>query len=102
MRLTKKQKQGIEAFFSKRGTLPNECPICRKRAWVFTDGIFKLPELIGEKGMKLKESQVIPIFTVMCRNCGHTLLFNAIQLGILERTPKKQTLTRKTQKETDE
>jgi hypothetical protein len=57
------------------------CPICGTEDWVILD--ISETRLFTGAGKPMAD-KVYPVVPVMCRNCGHMLLFNALRLGVIE------------------
>jgi hypothetical protein len=63
----------------------NPCPMCRVVQWSVLPSIYQLPQF-NPLGMVVGGS-LIPVFPVVCNNCGNTILVNAITAGLLPPTP---------------
>ncbi|MBI1924437.1 hypothetical protein HYR99_09315 [Candidatus Poribacteria bacterium] len=86
MKLNKKQEdkiiQSLMATWEQQ-----KCPICHLQKWVISDTVYELREFAG--GKWLTGAAVAPVVIAICTNCGNTLFFNAIHLGIIEPTEKE-------------
>lgn len=60
------------------------CLVCQGNEWILSDRLYELREFSGG-GITLGQSSVFPVILVICKNCGNTLMFNAIQLELLEK-----------------
>jgi len=86
MKLNKKQEDKIiQSLTAIRNQLT--CPICHLQKWVISDTVYELREFAG--GKWLTGASVVPVVIATCTNCGNTLFFNAIHLGIIEPTEKE-------------
>ena len=61
------------------------CPVCKNNNWLIGRTIAELRPFL--KGKLSTGSHVYPAVTISCNVCGHTLFFNAIQLGIVKLPP---------------
>ncbi len=60
------------------------CPYCRESEWNIQDRIFELREFNkGDMFLGGPNASIIPVIPVMCSNCGHTVLVNAMVAGVL-------------------
>ncbi|MFX0204102.1 MAG: hypothetical protein ACFFCW_49015 [Candidatus Hodarchaeota archaeon] len=62
------------------------CPICRNNNWNISQNPVELREFHG--GGLVLGGPIYPLISITCKNCGHTLLFNAITAGLLTPEPK--------------
>jgi hypothetical protein len=80
MRLDDQLKQKLDASLGR--TLPEHgCPFCRSSELRIADRIFYMADY-DAKGMVLG-GPTIPVVAVICLTCGHTMLFNAVVLGLV-------------------
>jgi endogenous inhibitor of DNA gyrase (YacG/DUF329 family) len=64
-----------------------ECPICiSKTVWTITT-IVEVREF--NEGNHCPGAAITPLIQVQCSTCGHTVLFNAIALGVVDRDTGK-------------
>ncbi len=87
MKLNDEQKKILETrlrFLNKAS-----CPLCEGKKWVIHDTIFEIREFHGGNFVVGGKSAIIPVVSVSCATCGHTLFFNAIQIGLLEKENDK-------------
>ena len=56
-----------------------DCPCCGTNDWSFGDILMTMSEfnVISQKGRGL------PLLPVTCKNCAYTMMFAAIQIGIV-------------------
>jgi hypothetical protein len=58
------------------------CPICSKSiAWEIS-GVYQIQQY--NEGNHCPGAPIAPMILVTCRTCGHTILFNAISLGVVD------------------
>jgi len=59
------------------------CPICsNSTAWDIS-GVYQIQQY--NEGNYCPGAPIAPMILVTCRTCGHTILFNAIALGVVDR-----------------
>lgn len=75
MKLNKKQLDHISKYLRSKHL--QKCGSCGKKKWEIAPKIFGIPELNS------KES-ILPVISVMCKNCSNTLLFNAMAIGLIK------------------
>jgi len=86
MQLDDHQKQELMNILSAQWKEPRVCPVCKQQKWSIVDKIFELREFHG--GNLVVGGSVLPIVVAICGNCGYTVFFNAISLGIVQ--PQKK------------
>jgi hypothetical protein len=59
--------------------------MCGKGPWNVQDSTFQLTEY--NEGSFVVGGPVIPVVPVICGNCGHTVLVNAILSGVVKPSP---------------
>lgn len=59
------------------------CPICGNSSWSGNDRAMEIRSF--DSGRLAAAGPVIPLLTLTCATCGHTLFFNAILAGLVER-----------------
>jgi hypothetical protein len=59
------------------------CPMCGQSSWKVQDSAFQLIEY-HEGAALVLGGPVIPVVPVICGNCGHTVLVNAILAGVIQ------------------
>ena len=77
----------VATFLEEHWQGEKECPVCRSNKWTISEKPAELREY--ERGSLTIGGPVYPLVLVTCRVCGHTLLFNAIIMGIVE-VPKQE------------
>ena len=65
------------------------CPYCQSAQWNVDPAIMTTIEVGEDKGMKIG-GRFMPFITVMCKNCGNTVLVNSLVLGCLEGIDNKE------------
>ncbi len=63
------------------------CPICGNSNWSGNDKAMEVRSF--DEGRLTASGPVIPFLTIACSICGHTLFFNALIAGLVER-PENQ------------
>jgi len=62
--------------------IEEDCLICHKRDWVLMDKVWQLEERgTDSEGFKF----TMPVIALICGNCGHIVLFNAIAAGAVSK-----------------
>jgi len=59
-----------------------KCPMCGGGPWNVQDSPFQLMKF--NEGKIVVGGPLIPVIPVSCRNCGNTVLVNAIIAGVVE------------------
>jgi hypothetical protein len=62
------------------------CPMCGSGPWNIQDSTYQLMEFT--EGVLRIGGPVIPVVPVICANCGHTVLVNAIISGVVQPSPE--------------
>lgn len=86
MELSTEQKKKFVDYLNGKWTGSQLCPICKVDEWFIPDLIHEMPEA-KHKG----KFQFSPLIQIICLNCGHTLLFNAIVAGIYIKEKEEET-----------
>lgn len=58
--------------------------VCGSKNWIANTTIFEMREFHEGNLVIGGQTSVIPIMTVQCDKCGHTILFNALTLGVIQ------------------
>jgi len=83
MKLNEEQKKKVEkAIFA---LIKKPCQVCGSDKWSVNDVIFELREFNNGALILDDKQHIFPVIAANCSNCGNTILFNAIQLGLLEK-----------------
>ncbi|HUU15540.1 MAG TPA: hypothetical protein VMW72_00195 [Sedimentisphaerales bacterium] len=80
-------KKVIE-HLNKTWGVNRKCPMCESCEWYASDKVFELREYHSGT-LVLGGGPIVPIVTVTCRNCGNTVLVNALVAGAIE-APKDE------------
>ncbi|HAM98482.1 MAG TPA: hypothetical protein DCQ26_07700 [Marinilabiliales bacterium] len=84
MKLSKEhQKKLLEKL---KGWSHQKCEVCSSGEWSISDTFFEIREFRPEKGEKNGLTTIQPYVTMSCRECGNTKFFNAIHLGIVDKS----------------
>jgi len=80
-KLTEEQKR----ILSERLTHLREisCQSCGSKNWIASEKIFEMREFRGGNLVIGGNSAVLPVVPVTCAECGQTIFFNALSLGLL-------------------
>jgi hypothetical protein len=81
----------IAKFLNEKWKGQKLCPVCQSNKWGVSDKPVELREFTP--GAFVVGGPVYPLVSVTCNVCGHTLLFNAIVMGVVDRdttTPSEQ------------
>lgn len=65
--------------------LKTPCNLCQGKDWILNDTIFELREFQGGGLVIGGKSSVLPVISITSKQCGNTLFFNAIQLGLIQK-----------------
>lgn len=84
MRLTEALRTKLEQYLAEKWQPPRQCPVCGNRAWSVNDNIHFLSELRAP-ATALTRMSAIPVIVAICTNCGNSLLFNAVSIGLIDR-----------------
>lgn len=64
------------------------CPMCGIGEWEVQDSVFQLMQF--QEGGLVLGGPILPVVPVTCRNCGNTVLVNAIVAGVVSSTPPQK------------
>ncbi|HXS24445.1 MAG TPA: hypothetical protein VN719_09460 [Gemmatimonadales bacterium] len=81
MELNPEQRAQAQRFFEDKWRMAGVCPICGTTGWEMSSSIVQLMGYYG--GTLVAGGPVFPLVPVFCKNCGYTLLFSAIAMGIV-------------------
>lgn len=87
MKLTQDQIQSVIRRINEVSPHGIVCPICGQRHWNINDVVIESREFQNGDFILGGESAIIPFVSLNCTNCGNTILFNALHLGVVNRTP---------------
>ncbi|MBU1209929.1 MAG: hypothetical protein KJ587_01490 [Alphaproteobacteria bacterium] len=80
-KLTKDQKDRALAWLNQKWVGNKACPVCAQNHWTIADHAVT-PSISHGSGLIIGGPSY-PHALVICNNCGHTLFFNAVLMGIL-------------------
>ena len=58
------------------------CPVCGHNSWTVSDELVEIRPFKG--GAMVLGGALFPLMVVTCTTCGHTLLFNAVVVGLVQ------------------
>jgi hypothetical protein len=61
----------------------SSCSLCQTNSWTIADDLVQLFPFKANEGLVLG-GRVYPCVMLMCINCGHTILVNAVKAGLVE------------------
>ena len=79
--LSPAQRKGIVEWLDKHGAV-KPCTACGQTAWHLIPHLVAPPTFRKESGFFLG-GMSYPQAMLLCKNCGHTLYFNAVVMGIV-------------------
>lgn len=76
--------QQIINFLNERWS-GGQCPMCGSIDWNVTDKVFELREFNdGNLVIGGPNNSIVPVIPVTCKNCGNTVFFNPMAVGLLK------------------
>jgi len=81
-KLTAEEKKAVIDWLTEKWGPNGECYICKESSWSVGPHLV-MPVLFSEKGF-WAGGPAYPHAMIVCTNCGHTVHFNAITIGLLE------------------
>lgn len=90
MKLTPEQTQRVINHLTEVSPQGIVCPVCRQRHWNVMNAIIEAREFQNGNLILGGESAVVPYVSITCNRCGNSLLFNAIQLGIVQQSNNEE------------
>lgn len=85
MRLTEDQINSIIAKLHEISPNGFKCPICGNNEWTLNELVIESREFHYGKLSIGGKSAIVPFVSITCKNCSHTLLFNAIKIGVVNK-----------------
>jgi hypothetical protein len=85
MDLDAEKKREFENHINDKWSGEQKCSVCHVQRWAILDYVYEVSEIKPRDPRNIK---VTPLIQLMCLNCGNTLFFNAIYLGIYKETTK--------------
>jgi hypothetical protein len=65
------------------------CPVCKENDWSIQDFVSEMREF--NQGNFVVGGPIIPLASITCNNCAHTMHFNALKAGLIEnKNPEKK------------
>ena len=83
MKITINEEKLLKTLEEKWGDNAT-CPFCHKDEWMI-DRCLVSPVQIGEDGKMIIGKQFQPLISVVCKNCGNTVLLNGLVLKCLDK-----------------
>lgn len=90
MRLTQEQTQQVINHLTESSPDGIVCPVCGQRHWNVMNTIIEAREFQNGNIILGGESAIVPYVSITCNRCGNSLLFNAIQLGIVRQNNNEE------------
>ena len=87
MKLTEAQQKKIKDWLTNKKAFKSNCVVCGDNTWNISDSVFQLIEFSQQGGIRIG-GPIQPIVTILCNNCGNTILLNALQSGVVTPHPK--------------
>ena len=76
-------KEKLESWLNQKWVGPKICPICGKNNWAIGDRLMEMREF--RWGAIMYQGQSFPVATVVCTECGNTILINAMVADLLKK-----------------
>ena len=90
-----------------QSTFRGGCTVCGSPNWQFDDVIFELRQFVG--GGISTEGMIKPVIPVTCSQCGHVIMINAINAGVIQvqqqpgvEAPRQESFTEVDEEEVEE
>lgn len=83
MKLSPEQVKKVIQHLSKNAPNGIKCPVCGETHWLINDTIFQTIEYTGSTIKIGGGTALVPLVMIACGTCHHTMLFNAMRLGLL-------------------
>jgi len=81
MKLDENQRKTVLEVLRKKAPKAPTCSACHRQKWTVGDRVFQMPEY----GVAMAiGGPVVPVIPLTCINCGNTLFFNAMALGVVQ------------------
>ena len=78
--LSAEDKQKVEEWLKAKWKSPAKCPVSKDNNWIIGDHVVT-PMNYAASGAIIG-GRVYPQVMLICGTCGHTMLFNAVIIGI--------------------
>ena len=97
--LTQQQKDDFQAHLTS--TVKNlNCGWCGENKWFPVDDFVQVNAFEG-RGVLMGTGPTYPCVMTVCGNCGNTMLFNALLIGLLEKADDQEGVTEKGENDGD-
>ncbi len=83
-------REKVAAWINEKWEGPIFCPVCQHNDWNIPDRVWEAREFVGGDLVIGGGQRVLPLVSIMCNFCGHTLMFNALAMGVVEPAKKKE------------
>ncbi|MFH1443850.1 MAG: hypothetical protein ABIG34_00475 [Candidatus Peregrinibacteria bacterium] len=93
MKLNDDQQKKLVEKLNKVWVPPKTCPVCGQNEWDLSGVVFELREFHGGGMVIGGKSSLTPVVHATCKNCSHTLFFNALKLGLISKDEPKPDTT---------
>ena len=70
----------IQQWWSTRWKAPVQCPVCKTTDWSQAAHVVNIPRHAIDASAP--NTVTYPHIIIGCKNCGHAMFFNAVQIGI--------------------
>ncbi len=91
MAFSPEQKQRVLAAVMKVVPNPGKCTVCGNPTWILGDGfVFLFLQDAGKNVVQLG-GPMLPSVPLLCTVCGHTVLLNAMMMGLRDMVESKAT-----------
>ena len=84
--LTPEQQKQIQDWLKENWKGASNCSVCLANSWNIA-GHLVTPTILVEGGMSIGGSYYPQVMSI-CSNCGHTVYFNAMVMGIIKAKDK--------------
>lgn len=88
-KLTPEQQAKVNAWLQKHWVIPHPCEVCKQERWSTSSSMMCQP-VIDPQGLYLLGGHYVFV-GIICQTCGHTILLNAVTIGILGGAEKNAT-----------
>lgn len=86
-KLSKSEKNKALAWLNERTEAAPTCWVCNTQNWTLADHVVS-PPMFG-KGLILG-GVAYPHILLVCRQCAHTVFFNAMVMGVIDKEEEKK------------
>ena len=74
-------KEKLAVWLNEKWKEGIKCPVCKENDWGLYEQLWELKQF--HKGATFNyERPMIPLAIITCNNCGHTMHFNALKIGL--------------------